>query len=439
MYTQLILAEKPSQAMDLAKAIGLKSRSDGYLELTNGGVVTWAIGHLLYQANPDAYSEDWGGAWKWSNLPMIPQQWKYVENDKTKKQLKTVVGLLKKTQHVIIATDAGREGELIAREVLEYAKYKGKISRLWTSSLVEKDIKKAYANLLPGAHTEPLFEAARARAHSDWILGLSGTRAATLAAGVRGTAFPLGRVKTPTLAMVYRRHKEITEFGAREYFELEALVQTKAGATLKMLHAPSAENRITSKEAITALMEQARGYTGPLKVVASDGSEKPPLPYSLPALQKDANKVLGLSAKETLKLAQTLYEKKVTTYPRTDCQYLASSQVAEIAPTLKAVEKTLAQKVRDLNDMGVITRGSLFDDTKLTDHHAIVPTIVAPADLSSVEMRLYCLIAERYLMALAPDHEFISTKVTLNANGVEFKATGRTTKKKGWTALKSTS
>ena len=434
----LYLAEKPSQANDIAKVIGIKGRGDGYIDLITGDVITWAVGHLLELCSPQDYQESWGGRWNWEQLPMIPGQWKYQVNKKTSKQFTVIKNQLKKAQHVVIATDAGREGELIAREVLEYCKYKGKISRFWTSSLTPKDIRIALDNLKRGEDLYPLYEAALARSHSDWMIGLSGTRAASLAANVRGDWFPLGRVQTPTLALVVRRDLEISGFGSKTYYELEAQVKTAKGAVFKMTHAPAEENKITSRAVADALKEKAKAHTGPLKVEKNKESESPPLPYSLPALQQDANRILGLSARNTLKIAQELYEKKAATYPRTDCQYLAESQIEEIPSVLDVVAKRFPDKVSLLRKLGVTTRKSTFNDAKLVDHHGIVPTGLFVSDLEGVSLQLYTLICQRYLQTLGPDCKYTATRITMDANGVPFKATGKTITDAGWQSIKLT-
>lgn len=434
--TTVILAEKPSQMRDIAKVIGIKSSRDGYIELSNGWVATHAVGHLLEQAQPEEYDPAWGGRWNWDQLPMLPAAWKSAPVKRTFAQLKVIKGLLATAHTCVIATDAGREGELIAREILEYARFKGTIKRFWTSSMVEADVRKALNNLLEGSATYPLFEAARARARSDFMLGLSGTRAASLAANVRGDFFALGRVKTPTLAMVVRRDEAIEKFGAKNYFELEVTVNTANGHTVKLAHAPAEEDRIVDKKVAQALLEKARGAKAPLRVQKVPESETAPLPYSLPALQKDANRVLGLSAQNTLKTVQALYEKKALTYPRTDCPYLAESQVAEIESVLTAVHATLPAKVAALRKAGVTARKSTFNDAKLSDHHGIIPTTQAAPGLAGVELQVYSLVAHRYLQAIAPDCKFISTRVSMDANGVLFKTSGKTVTDPGWTQFK---
>lgn len=435
--TTVILAEKPSQARDIAKVIGIKASQGGVIELVNGWKVTNAFGHLLELAEPQAYDESWGGRWSWAQQPMLPTRWKSVPVKDRVLQLRLIKGLLSTADTCILATDAGREGELIGREILEYCKFKGTVKRFWTSSLTEVDIRRALDNLKPNAATLPLYEAGLARSHSDWLLGIPVTRAATLAAKVRGDYFPVGRVKTPTLAMVVRRDLEIASFGAKTYFELEALVRTARGAELKMVHAPNEENRITDKEVAKDLLSKASRARGPLRVVKSKGTESAPLPYSLPNLQKDANRAYGFSAKRTLELAQILYEtKKMATYPRTDCSYLAESQVREIDGVLAAVAHNFPEKVAALRSVGTLARSTSFNDAKLSDHHAIIPTgVVVPLD--GAELQLYTLIAHRYMQAIAPDYRYDATKVTMDANGVLFKASGVSVTDPGWKSFKA--
>lgn len=431
----LYLAEKPSQAMDIARVLGIKARKDGYLELANGDVFTWAVGHLLELAEPAKYQEAWGGRWSWAQLPMIPDAWKYEVNSRTRKQFTVIKALLKDVGRVVIATDAGREGELIAREVLDYCRFRGAIQRLWTSSLVDTDIRKALASLKADKDTRPLYEAALARSRGDWLLGLSGTRAATLAAGVRGDYFAMGRVKTPTLAMVVRRCELVEGFAAKQYFELEATAVTQQGQRIKLVHAPSEEDRLTTLEQANTRLARAKDFAGPLQVSVKEERESPPLPYSLPALQKDANKALGFSAKKTLKTAQALYEKKAATYPRTDCQYLAESQIDEIPAVLKALEGGYSREVALVQSMGVTARKTTFNNAKLTDHHGIIPTVATAAELTEDERALYNLVCMRYLRTVAPDHRYEQTRVSVDANGVVFKAAGRRTLSPGWVHL----
>lgn len=429
------LAEKPSQASDIATVLGIKRRGDGFIEVTGGDVVTFARGHLLELAEPQAYKEEWGGRWAWSQLPLAPTEWKYTVNRKTSGQLKTIKELLKDASRVVIATDAGREGELIARLILEHCRFKGQVDRFWTSSLTPHDIKLALGKLLPGAAKVPLFEAARARQHLDWAYGLSLTRAATLAADVRGNYFAVGRVQTPTLALVVRRFLEIQGFEAKPYFELEATVRTKAGKEFKMWHAPDEEHRIRDKAVADALAAKAKGANAPLSVHQESAKESPPLPFSLPKLQVEADRVLGFAGARTLEVAQKLYELKATTYPRTDCQHLAESQKDDVPGILRNLEGHFAAEVGTVKARGTVLRNSTFDDSKLTDHHGIIPTDLS-VPLSGDEAKLFRLIAQRFLQTISPDCLFDKTTVKLDANGVPLKATGRVVTDPGWQAIK---
>lgn len=432
----LILSEKPSQAMDIARVIGVKSRQDGYLELVDGSKITWAVGHLLELCSPPHYNEEWGKRWSWNQLPMLVDSWEYEVKDRTKKQFNVIKRLLKTTKRVIIATDAGREGELIAREILDHLKYKGAIERFWTSLLTPNAIKDALRNLKPGAETYNLYESAKTRSHADWLLGYTGSRAATLACDVPRTTFPLGRVQTPTLGMVVKRCEDVRNFVPQVYFEIEATVQTKKGELFTMTHSPKDAERILTREEAERRIQQAMNYVGPLKVEKTEEREAPPLPYSLTSLSKDADKALGLSAANTLKVAQKLYEAKHISYPRTGCEHLGQDQLELIPATLKAVASKFPSHVNALNREGIVTRPSTFDDSKLSDHHAIIPSELPPIELSEVEWGLYTLICMRFLQALAPDAIFAVTRVQLNANGVLFRTTGKTSLSAGWRSLK---
>jgi DNA topoisomerase III len=429
------LAEKPSQASDIAKILGIAGRKDGYIELKNGDAMTWAIGHLLELVEPKEYNEAWGGRWSWDQLPMIPPEFKYEVVHGKNAQVKVIKTLLKSADRVVIATDAGREGELIARELLQHCKFKGKVDRLWTSSLVASDIANALKSLRPGKETEPLFEAALARQHCDWMHGLSLTRAATLAANVRGDFYPLGRIQTPVLALAVRRRLAIETFKSEAYYELEATVKSASGKSFKMWHAPGEEHRIKERAQAEKLAKQAEKSSAPLKVEKKPGKESPPMPYKLPSLQKDCNRILSLTAKRTLEVAQALYEKKAITYPRTDCEYLAASQKGEVSETLEVVSKRFAPAVGVLESLGTHLRDSTFNDAQLTDHHAIVPTREF-VHLEGIELQVYTLIAQRYLQTISKDCLFDGTKVSLNANGVLFAASGKAVTFEGWKAIK---
>jgi len=433
---RVFLAEKPNQASEIAKVIGIKRRCEGYIELVTGDVMTNVRGHALEIADPGEHNPLWakGVRWNWGQLPMVPDEWKMNVVKGFENQLKIIKKLVKEHGHVVLATDAGREGELIGREVLEYCGFKGKLERLWLNTLVDADIRRALQNLLPGDAKQGLFEAARARSHMDNIWGLSGTRAVTLAAAT-GELFSVGRVQTPTLYMVVMQDAKVDSFNAKEYYELEAEVQSASGQKFKMRHSPDESKRITDKAVATRMMQQAAKAQGPLSVVSKPGKESPGLAYNLPTLQKDASKAFRFSAARTLELAQALYDKKAASYPRTDCAFLGNEQMKEVPATLDVLDRVFPEAVATVRKLGTDLRDTTFNDEKLVDHHGIVPTQQFVA-LSGDELKLYTLIAERYLQLISKDLKFEGTTVTMDANGIPFKATGRVVSFEGWKAVK---
>ncbi len=435
MDKTLVICEKPAQAGDYAKVLGIAAKRDGYYELKNGWRVTWARGHLFELVEPQEYDEKWGGRWNWGQLPMIPPEFKSKIADGKGPLVKVIKSLLKDTTRVIIATDAAREGELIGREILAYCKYKGKIDRLWAKSMVASDIAAAFAKLRPGSETEALYEAALARRSSDWLSGLPMTRAVSLAANVRGEYYPVGRIQTPVLALVVRRDKAIKAFKTAAYYELEATVQSAGGKTFKMWYAPPEEKRIKEKAAGEKLLKQAQGACSPLKVEKKAGKEAPPLPYNLPELQMDCNRILGLTAKRTLEVAQELYDKKAITYPRTDCRYFASEVKSLVEGKLAVIARHFPDGVAKLRDIGILLRDTTFDDKQLTDHDALAPTSEF-IPLSGIELQVFTLISQQFLRAICIDCLFDTTKVSMDANGVPFTATGKAIRVEGWRGLK---
>ncbi len=428
------IAEKPDVGKTLAKHLGVVKSQKGYIECANNCVVTWAIGHLLEVPYPDGFKEEWK-PWKWDPLPFVPDEWIMKPVPRTKDQFSVVKSLVKKATTVVLATDAGREGELIGRSILEACKYKGTLKRLWLSVYTDEVVKAALKSPLDGKEKDNLYQAALARRNGDWIYGMSCSRAASLAAG--SAKFAIGRVQTPTLSLIVKRDLEIENFKAKNYYELEAQVDTAEGHTLTMYHSPKQEERIYDKAAAEKLKAKAEKASGPLKVAKTPGKETAPLVYSLPKLQQDGNRLFKWTAKKTLEIAQSLYEKKFTSYPRVDCEHLSSTQKKEVPETLQAVAATLAPQTDALKTLGVNIRDSVFDDSKLTDHHGIIPTKVPLSGaLSPDEQKLYKLIALRYLQMLAPDMQYESTKVEMDANGVLFTATGRVIIKEGWKGLK---
>lgn len=432
----LFIAEKPSQARDIAKVIGAAGNAEGYIPLRGGANITWGFGHLLTSFMPEDYDEKYK-QWRFDTLPLLPDNFKKKPGKGKTKQLAVIKKLIKDASHVVVATDAGREGELIARELLDYFKYKGKVSRLWLSSLVEDDIRKALAELRPGKDTEPLYAAAMAREESDWIYGLSMTRAATLRLG-DGQVVSVGRVKTPTLAMVVKRCKDIENFVHRVFYELEANLVTAAKHHLVLRHAPSEDHRIYDRKAAEALAHKAEGAEGPLSVKEKTERERAPLLFTTPDVQTAASGKAGLSAQGTLDILQSLYEKKLITYPRTNCAYLGVAFKHEIPAVLASIKARYPAAVEALEDMGgAVLDSRLFDDSKLTDHHGIMPTKVTPGTLTVPEKAVYRLVALRALEALAPEHIYRVLTISMDANGVLFGTKGKTTMSPGWTALSS--
>lgn len=429
---KLFITEKPSVALDIGKIIGVEKRMDGYLITRSGDMITWVIGHMLEQPMPNEYSERWAARWSWDTLPIVPDTWFLKPVDSKKKQLSVIKKLLKESQAVVIATDAGREGELIARELLEYFKFNGKIERLWLSVMTDGDIRKALNNLLPGESKLGLYHAALSRQRADYVYGNSLSRGVSLA---WNRTTPIGRVKTPTLAMVVRRDLEIENFKPREYYELEANVRTKNNHELTLKHAPKDEkDRIFDRVEAERRLHLAEGAQGPLVVKRKSGADTPPIPYTLAKLQKDASSKLGLSAADTLKVAQSLYEKKVLSYPRTDCPYLSTAFQSDIPEVLKAVSNVLPGNVDSLNAMGHVFRRKVFDDSKITDHPGLTPTTYY-TPLSGIEERLYKLVAVRFMQSIAPDRLYDGTRIDMDANGIPFSTTGKVITSPGWASI----
>ena len=394
--TTCIIAEKPSVARDIARIVGATSKQDGYMEGC-GYVVTWAMGHLIALAMPEAYGFS---AYKAEDLPIRPNPFQlvvrqarrdkeYVSDPAALKQLKVIRSCFDKADRIIVATDAGREGELIFRYIYQYLDCKKTFERLWISSLTDKAIREGLSNLKPGIHYDNLYHSAKARSEADWLVGINASRALSIA---RKGGYSLGRVQTPTLAMVCRRYIENRDFSSVPYWKLSALME-KESVSLKTIGSIDYESEASAQTALAALRSQSR-----LKVesVAKQVAHiSPPLLYDLTALQKDANRRHGFSADKTLSIAQSLYEKKITTYPRTGSRYI-SEDVFEEVPAL--LRKTGTAIKSSLNRHSV-------DNTKVTDHHAIIPTGETPLGLSADETTIYQMVVTRFLEAFSPDSE----------------------------------
>lgn len=391
-----IIAEKPSVARDIARIVGANGKQDGYLE-GNGYLVTWAMGHLIALAMPEAYGFS---AYKVEDLPIRPNPFQlivrqirknkeYVSDPAALKQLKVIHSCFDKADNIIVATDAGREGELIFRYIYQYLDCKKPFERLWISSLTDKAIREGLSNLMPGSCYDNLYHSAKVRSEADWLVGINASRALSIA---RRGGYSLGRVQTPTLAMVCRRYIENRDFSSVSYWKLSVLTE-KEGLSIKAVSCKDYENEALAQTTLATLRSQSRLTVE--SVTRKVGGTPPPLLYDLTALQKDANRRHGFSADKTLSIAQSLYEKKITTYPRTGSRYI-SEDVFEEVPAL--LRKTGAAIKSPLNCHSV-------DNAKVTDHHAIIPTGEIPLGLSADEATIYQMVVNRFIEAFSPDSE----------------------------------
>ena len=394
--TTCIIAEKPSVARDIARIVGANSKQDGYLE-GNGYLVTWAMGHLITLAMPEAYGYV---AYKAEDLPIRPNPFQlivrqvrrdkeFVSDPSALKQLKVIRSCFDKADRIIVATDAGREGELIFRYIYQYLDCKKPFERLWISSLTDKAIREGLSNLKPGSSYDNLYHSAKVRSEADWLVGINASRALSIA---RKGGYSLGRVQTPTLAMVCRRYIENRDFSSVPYWKLSALME-KESVSLKTIGVTDYEDEASAQTALAALRSQSR-----LKVesVAKQVAHiSPPLLYDLTALQKEANRRHGFSADKTLSIAQSLYEKKITTYPHTGSRYISEDIFEEVPILLRKIGTPLSN---------TLNRHSV-DNAKITDHHAIIPTGEPPSGLSTDETTIYQMVSNRFVEAFSPDSE----------------------------------
>ena len=394
--TTCIIAEKPSVARDIARIVGATSKQDGYMEGC-GYVVTWAMGHLIALAMPESYGFS---TYKAEDLPIRPNPFQlvvrqarrdkeYISDPAALKQLKVIRSCFDKADRIIVATDAGREGELIFRYIYQYLNCKKTFDRLWISSLTDKAIREGLSNLKPGNYYDNLYYSAKARSEADWLVGINASRALSIA---RKGGYSLGRVQTPTLAMVCRRYIENRDFSSVPFWKLSVLME-KEGLSLKAIACKDYENEALAQTALATLRSQSQLTVE--SVVRKVAGTPPPLLYDLTALQKDANKRHGFSADKTLSIAQSLYEKKITTYPRTGSRYISEDVFEEVSALLRKIGETLPTP---------LNRHSV-DNTKITDHHAIIPTGETPLGLSADETTIYQMVVNRFIEAFSPDSE----------------------------------
>ena len=432
MAKTLVLAEKPSVGRELARVLDCKKSGNGYLE-GDKYIVTWALGHLVTLADPDVYDKKYE-KWDMQDLPMLPQNMKLVVIPESRRQFQAVSSLMKRgdVNELIIATDAGREGELVARWIMMKAGWKGKTQRLWISSQTDKAIKDGFKNLKPAAGYDNLFRSAQARSEADWLVGLNVTRALTCKYNAQLSA---GRVQTPTLALIVRREEEIRKFTPREYWGITAKLQGfmstwrdggKNAQTFDRNKAEEILKKLQGKPAVLTKVERQRKIT------------PPPAAYDLTELQRDANKKYAYSAKETLSLMQSLYERhKLLTYPRTDSRYISQDVVATLPERLRSCMvdeyKPLAQEI--YRNKPLKTK-YLVNDAKVTDHHAIIPTEEQPQlyDLSGPERNIYDLVVRRFLAVLMAPYEYEEIRLTMTIGGETFTAKGKRVLSQGWKA-----
>ncbi len=423
----LCITEKPSVAADIAQILGATTRREGYYEGGNYKI-TWTFGHLCELKEPHDYTEMWK-RWSLSSLPMIPEPFSIkLKHDKgVENQFKVIKSLVAQASEVINCGDAGQEGELIQRWVLQLAECKVPVKRLWISSLTDEAIKAGFSDLKPEQAFGNLYLAGLSRAVGDWLLGMNATRLYTLKYGEPGKVLSIGRVQTPTLALVVKRHMEIANFKPQDYWELKTEYRNAIFSATK--------GRFDSEEEGAASLAQIAA--SPLTVTSVSkkaGREAPPRLFDLTSLQVECNKRFGWTADQTLRLIQSLYEKKVTTYPRVDTTYLPDDVYPKIPDIMKRMTPYAPQTAPLL--AGKLPKSKkVFDNSKVTDHHAIIPTGQAPNMLMGDERQMYHLIAMRFIAAFYPDCEFSTTTVLAEAAGVPFKATGKVIVKPGWRAL----
>lgn len=438
---RLFLCEKPSQAKDIAKVLGANRRGDGCW-LGNGVTVTWCIGHLLETAPPDAYDARYK-RWVLNDLPIIPERWKMQVKPKTASQFKAVKRLLSEASELVIATDADREGEMIARELVEHCRYRGPIQRLWLSALDDASIRKALAALKPGAETFNLYHSALGRSRADWLIGMNMSRLFTLLgrqSGYQGV-LPVGRVQTPTLRLVVDRDRSIADFVPVPYWAIEVQLQAdgipftaqwranedacdEQGRCIQQPHA---------QQALEAISQASHAEV--VKLHTERMREAPPLPFDLGTLQEICSKKFGLGAQETLDIAQALYEThKLITYPRSDCGYLPLSQHGEAPAIIAALGRSDPSLASLLEQLQPQRRSRAWNDAKVSAHHGIIPTAAA-TDLSRLvgkQRSVYTLICARYLAQFLPNHEYDRTQADFDCAGQALRAVGKVIVESGW-------
>ncbi len=429
---KVCIAEKPSVAREIAKIVGARTKREGYLE-GNGYAVTWTFGHLCTLKQPDEYRPEWK-KWNLNTLPMLPEKFeiKLIRRKGISQQFKIIKSLFKKATVIINCGDAGQEGELIQRWVMQHAKCKKPVQRLWVSSLTKEALTKGFQNLKNASQYDTLFRAGVSRALGDWMLGMNATRLYTLKYSSGKQLLSIGRVQTPTLAMIVKRHLEIVNFKPETYWELKTVY--------RKVTFNSEKGKFFKKEEGSDLLDKIKGKI--FKIVSYDkkqGKEFSPRLFDLTALQVEANKKLGLSASQTLSIAQKLYERKIITYPRVDTTYLPTDMHPKIKGILQKMT-TYQNFVSPLLQNPITKSSRIFNNAKVTDHHAIIPTGVSPSGLSATENKIYDLIARRFIANFYPPSLVANTTVIgaveyEPGKDLKFKATGKQILEPGWRVL----
>lgn len=419
------IAEKPSVARDIADILGARERKDGYME-GNGYQVTWTFGHLCTLKEPHEYTPAWK-SWSLGSLPMIPPRFgiKLISNPTYEKQFRTVEWLMQRADEIINCGDAGQEGELIQRWVLHKAGVTCPVKRLWISSLTEEAIKEGFAKLKDQSEFQSLYEAGMSRAIGDWLLGMNATRLYTIKYGQNRQVLSIGRVQTPTLALIVNRQLEIENFTPEAYWELKTVYRDTTFSATK--------GKFTSKEEGLAFLDTVRQSDFVVTdVSAKKGVEYAPRLFDLTSLQVECNKKFGYSADETLKLIQSLYEKKVATYPRVDTTFLSDDIYPKCPGILKGISRDYEALTAPLDGAKLPKSKKVFDSAKVTDHHAIIPTGQPPQNLTDMERRVFDLIARRFIAVFYPDCKVSTTTILGEVDKIEFKVTGKQILSPGW-------
>lgn len=453
------IAEKPSVARDIAEILGATNRKEGYIE-GNGYQVTWTFGHLCTLKEPHEYTPGWK-SWSLGSLPMIPPRFgiKIIENPTYEKQFHIIEGLMQQADEIINCGDAGQEGELIQRWVMQKAGARCPVKRLWISSLTEEAIREGFAKLKDQSDFQPLYEAGMSRAIGDWLLGMNATRLYTVKYGQNRQVLSIGRVQTPTLALIVNRQLEIENFVSKQYWELKTLYRETtfsalirksdeeialeeekaqaAGKPKKQEPNPGIDPIATAEQGQTLLDRIKELPFTVTSVGKKEGKEFPPRLFDLTSLQVECNRKFGYSADETLKLIQALYEKKVATYPRVDTTFLSDDIYPKCPGILKGL-RDYEVLTTALDTDKLLKSKKVFDNSKVTDHHAIIPTGQHPQNLSDMERRVFDLIARRFIAVFYPDCKFATTTVMGEVDQIEFKVTGKQILEPGWRVVFAT-